>query len=142
MNVWAGPHTLLAGDIIADGEGLSVTIRSAKTRSRAHPIAFHIPRGTDRLTCPLEAWVRYNHLTRPLAFGPAFIHPSRLPLTGRQVVAIIRLALKDQTDIHPFTVSMHSLRRGAVQTSVDQGVPLDNIKTRGTWAPFYNQNER
>lgn len=134
MNVWAGPHTLLAGDITPDEEGLAVTIRSTKTRSRAHPITFKIPRGTDLLTCPVQAWVQYKHFIRPVAFGPAFVHATGLPLTGRQLVALIRLALKHQPDIDPSSVSMHSLRRGATQTSVDRRVPLDTIKIRGTWA--------
>lgn len=134
MNVWAGPHTLLAGDIVFEGNGLLITIRSTKTRSKDRLIAFSIPRGDNPLTCPVQAWMYYKRLVSPLPFGPAFIHANRLPLTGRQVVAIMRLALKGQTDIDPSRVSMHSLRRGATQTSIDRGVPLDDIRIRGTWA--------
>lgn len=134
MLAWAGPHTLLAGDIKHEPDALVVIIRSTKTRSRSQPLAFKLPRGESELTCPLIAWRRYQAALQPYIFGPAFTHSNGLPVTSRQVVAIMRLALRQETDIDPGRVSLHSLRRGATQTSVNLGVPIESIKTQGTWA--------
>lgn len=134
MLAGAGPHTLLAGDIRSELDGLTIIIRSTKTRSTAKPIAFKIPREENSLLCPLQAWSRYSRSVQPWPLGPAFLHPNHLPLTGRQVVSFMHLALQREPDIDTRRVSLHSLRRGATQTSVDLGIPLDTIKTRGTWA--------
>lgn len=134
MNDWLGPHTLLAKDIALQQGTLTITIRSTKTRSKANPIAFEIQEGSDPLVCPLLAWARYQRLVRPSPWAPAFVHADGFPLTSKQLVAIMRLALRHRTDLDPRRVTMHSLRRGATHASVEKGVPLDTIKTRGTWA--------
>lgn len=125
---------MMAGDISTESDGLLVVIRSTKTRAKLKPIAFKIPPRLNPITCPVLAWKTYKGRINPWAYGPAFIHSNRLPVTGRQVVAIMRLALRLETDIDHNAVSLHSLRRGATQTSVDLGVPIQTIKTRGTWS--------
>lgn len=130
---WGGPHTLLAGDIALRRDGLEVYIRSTKTKSASQAFAFLIPPGEDISTCPVRAWRFYFNMVRPWALGPAFIHMHGLPLTSPQVVKIMRLALKDHSDIEAGRVSMHSLRRGATQAAVEQGIPLQEIQARGTW---------
>lgn len=130
---WGGPHTLLAGDITIKGLHLSVFIRSTKTRSGPTGLSFDIPPSQDHRFCPVATWRRYIAIVRPWALGPAFIHLNRIPVTPREVVALMRLALKNQPDITPTSVSMHSLRRGATHTAVEQGIPLEEIKRRGTW---------
>lgn len=134
MSAWAGPHSLLVGDIRLDQHELLVVIRSTKTRTRSQPLVFKIPKGRNERFCPWLAWKHYYSTIRPYAFGPAFLHSNGLPVTGRQVTAVMRLALSQETDIDSTRVSLHSLRRGATQTSIDLGVPLESIKTRGTWA--------
>lgn len=137
---WQGPHTLLAGDIRVQDGTLSIFIRSTKTRSKNQPLVFTISQANDPLVCPVRAWIRYNRIVEPWALGPAFLHANNLPITSRQVTAIMRLALKHQTDINAARVSLHSLRRGATQTSVDMDIPLETIKTRGTWASHSGMN--
>lgn len=134
MSAWAGPHTLLTGDIRDDNDHLLVIIRSTKTRAGAQAFAFKIPQDSDTLVCPLSAWRRYQHVARPWALGPAFLHANNLPVTGRQVVVLMRLALRHETDIDPRRVTIHSLRRGATHTSVQLGIPIETIETRGTWS--------
>lgn len=133
MSQWGRPHTLLAGDIKLTSSGMSVFIRSTKTRSGPVGLTFDIPQSPGSFVCPVAAWRRYVTFTRPWALGPAFVHINRLPITPRQVVALMRLALRHAMDIDPGSVSMHSLRRGATHTVVEKGLPIEDIKARGTW---------
>lgn len=133
MLEWGGPHTLLAKDIRETASGLQVFIRSTKTRSAPQGTTFFVPEVPGSHLCPLQAWTYYKARVRPWALGPAFLHMNRLPITSSQVVKLMRLALKDHTDIIPERVSMHSIRRGATQAAVDQGVPLTEIQATGTW---------
>lgn len=89
MAAWAGPHSLLAGDIRPKEDPLTVLIRSTKTLDRSQPINFTIPKAEDPSLCPLLAWNRYYRIIQPWALGPAFIHANNLPITSRQVTAII-----------------------------------------------------
>lgn len=130
---WGGPHTLTAGDISIKDGGLEVFIRSTKTRSISQGLKFFVPKETSRELCPAQAWVTYKNSVRPWAFGPAFIHNNRQPLTSVQLVKLMRLALKDCPDLITAKISMHSIRRGAAQAAADQGVPLNDILARGTW---------
>lgn len=134
MQQWGGPHTLQASDVTVNEKGLSIFIRSTKTRSDPAGLTFNINRLADQEVCPVRAWQRYKLAVRPWAFGPAFIHMNRLPLTPAQLVKLMRLALRYFSDLPPERVSMHSLRRGATQAAVDQGIPLDVVRARGTWA--------
>lgn len=133
MTLWGGPHTLLAGDISISTEGLLVFIRSTKTRSTSQGLTFKIPPSQEPSLCPVAAWRHYVNVVNPWVLGPAFIHSSGFPVTPRQVVGLMRLALQGATDICPSQISMHSLRRGAVHTAVQKGIPIQEIKTRGTW---------
>lgn len=133
MLEWGGPHTLLASEITLTGEGLSIFIHSTKTRSDPAGLYFNIHRSSNLELCPVAAWIRYKEVVKPWALGPAFIHSNRLPLTPAQLVKLMRLALKGCTDINPQRVSMHSLRRGGTQSAVDQGLPVDLVRARGTW---------
>lgn len=133
MTQWGGPHTLLAGDVSLSSAGLRVLIRSTKTRTRREGVIFHIPTSGDHNFCPVIAWQRYASLLNPWPLGPAFIHANRLPVTSGQVVAMMRLALENAQDIQADKISMHSLRRGAVHTAAEKGIPLQEIRARGTW---------
>lgn len=133
MLEWGGPHTLIAADITSSTAGLQVFIRSTKTRSDPLGLTFFIPRSAPPDFCPVASWDHYRQRVRPWALGPAFIHMNRLPITSTQVVQIMRAALASHQDIPAQRVSMHSLRRGATQAAVDQGLPLQEIKNRGTW---------
>lgn len=130
---WGGPHTLMASDVKVEPNHLLVYISSTKTRPKSKGFVFKIEPSQDPQFCPRAAWISYKNVIRPWALGPAFIHANGLPLIGSQVVAMMRLALQHETDIEPERVSMHSLRRGATQTSVDIGIPYETIKSRGTW---------
>lgn len=133
MLEWGGPHTLLAGEIRELQDGLQVHIRSTKTRSDPLGLNFIIPRSSDPVVCPVLAWSTYRAAIRPWALGPAFVHRDRRPITSSQVVKVMRLILRNHTDIAPGRISMHSLRRGATHAAIDQDVPLQDILVRGTW---------
>lgn len=133
MLEWGGPHTLLASEVTSTPDGLRVFIRSTKTRSGPLGLSFIIPRASDPAFCPVTAWNDYVAVVRPWGLGPAFIHNNRAPLTANQVVKLMRLFLQDHTDITPGKISMHSLRRGATHAALEQGIPLHDVITRGTW---------
>lgn len=133
MLEWGGPHTLLAIDIKESDQGLSIFIRSTKTRSPNSSFSFTIPPGEDSRYCPVAAWRYYKSAIRPWPFGPAFLNYNNLPLTPRQLVGLMCIALDGHTDVTPAQVTMHSLRRGATHEAVDQGIPIETIQRRGTW---------
>lgn len=106
IQAWGGPHTLLAHDICTSEEGLSVFIRSTKTRPGSVGLSFVIPRSAQPKYCPVSAWQTYKNSVNPLMLGPAFVHKNGLPITPRQVVTCMRLALSNQPDIPTSQVSM------------------------------------
>lgn len=133
MSSWGGPHTITPLDLKVSDAGLQVTIRSTKTKSSPTPVSTILPWQEDPLLCPVSAWLKYQHRVKPWILGPAFLCDSGLPLTSRHLVGFMRLALRGCKDIDPANVSMHSLRRGAVQTAVASGTELSNIKQMGMW---------
>lgn len=133
MSTWGGAHTLYARDLSLSDSGLEITVRSTKTKFDASPLSSTIPWSADSHLCPALAWFKYVSKIQPWPLGPAFLTDDRVPLTARHVVGFMRLALRDSKDIDPAKVSLHSLRRGATQSAVQQGVSLDLIKHRGMW---------
>lgn len=133
MCEWGGPHTLLARDVLITPTGLSILIRSTKTRPVSSPVSFELPSSADPAYCPVAAWSSYKASVNPWALGPAFVLRDGRPLTARQVTGIMRLALSNELDVSPAQVSLHSLRRGATHTALETGVSLETVMTRGTW---------
>lgn len=110
MLEWGGPHTLLAIDLKLSGDSLSVFIRSTKTRSDPKGSFFTIQAAQHPRYCPVSAWRLYKAVVNPWPLGPTFVDSKGLPLTPRQLVGLMRLALEDHNDISAGEVSMHSLR--------------------------------
>lgn len=133
VSVWGGPHTLTARDLKLTDQGLSISVTSTKTKADPSPVTTLIPWQQDAEMCPAAAWFRYATQVGPSIVGPAFITNSGLPLTPRIVVGLMRIALSRCSDIDASRVSMHSLRRGAVQSAVAAGVDLNRVKERGMW---------
>lgn len=133
MSTWGGPHTLSARDFELSDAGLSVTVHSTKTKTSSSPVTTIIPWEEDPTMCAPAAWHRYISTIRPPVLGPAFLTDNGLPLTPTVLVGIMRLALRKYKDLDPARVSMHSLRRGAAQSALTHGVPLNSIKERGMW---------
>lgn len=133
MSSWGGPHTISAHDITVSDEGLHITIRSTKTKSDASTVITVIPWQDDPQICPASSWMRYHHQVKPWTLGPAFLLNTGRPLTPRHLVGFMRLALRDCRDINTSRVSMHSLRRGAVQAAAAAGFNIDQIKNFRMW---------
>lgn len=131
--VWGGPHTLLARDLVIKDNSLMVSVLSTKTKSNNQPESFVLESETDHRLCPVALWRRYLNIIKPSLLGPAFLTDSKLPLTPRHIVGVMRAALASSKDIDPGKVSMHSIRRGAAQDAADRGVPLSHIQTLGLW---------
>lgn len=130
---WGGAHTLSVRDLTLSDDGLEISVRSTKTKSDPAPVKTLIPWGSDPVTCPALSWFKYLNKINPWTLGPAFLTDQGLPLTARHVTGFMRLALKECENITPSRISLHSLRRGAVQSAVRQGLPHQVIKERGMW---------
>lgn len=133
VQAWGGPHTLLAHQITSSHNRLTVYINSTKTRQKGSGVSFSIPFSSPSRYCPVHTWLAYKDSVNPWPLGPAFVHQNGLPITPREVVGCMRIALQHQTDISASHVSMHSLRRGATHAAVNQGISIETIKARGTW---------
>lgn len=133
MRVWGGPHTLLARNVIVTDKGLLLTIDSTKTKWDNSASEILLPPEPNSRVCPVALWTHYYRTVKPWYLGPAFLTDSHLPLTARHVVTVMRAALSSAKDIDSGKLSMHSLRRGAVQEAVLNDVPLDQIKEAGMW---------
>lgn len=132
-SAWGGPHTIMARDLQVLDAGLSVSVRTTKTKTDPTPITTILPWSRDPLFCPVTTWLNYVSHIKPWALGPAFLTNERLPLTSRHLVGLMRLALKDCPDIQHGRVTLHSLRRGAVQEAAKLGLHKDQIKEKGMW---------
>lgn len=133
MSTWGGPHTLAARDLTLTERGLDVTVHSTKTKSDPRPTKTTIPWSDDSHLCPTLAWFKYASKIQPWALGPAFLTDQRVPLTARHVVGFMRLALRDNKDLDPTRISLHSLRRGATQEAAQHGMSLNALKEHGMW---------
>lgn len=131
--VWGGPHTLLARDIVLCDGYLEISICSTKTKWDNHPEVFTIMERPGHRLCPVALWSSYLRKVRPWLLGPAFLTDNLLPLTARHVVIVMRAALAHAKDLDPGNVSLHSLRRGAAQNAAEQGSSLSHIKSLGLW---------
>lgn len=133
MQVWGGPHTLLARDLMISNNQLLVSISSTKTKWDNRPETFVLDREQDQRICPVALWAEYSSVFRRAIFGPAFLTNEHLPFTAHHVVGTMRAALASLPDIDQGRLSLHSLRRGAAQDAVDKGAGIQEIKTLGLW---------
>lgn len=130
---WGGRHTLMAKDVISDGDSIYVLVRSTKTRRSGQPHVIPVYRNLNPTLCPVLAWRRYCDILHPCPLGPAFMADPSTPLTPAHVVPLIRKALKDVGSPKATKVSFHSLRRGAAQAAAAAGASTQDIMYHGTW---------
>lgn len=131
--VWAGPHSLLAKHVRVSDLGLHVSVHTTKTKLDRKPVTAVLPWNNDPVYCPVQAWLRYATARRPCPIGPAFVTDNHLPLTPRHIIGIMKLALQNIPGINAEKITMHSLRRGAVQDAKRAGVPVEQLMVRGMW---------
>lgn len=129
---WEGPHSLLARDFFVTSRGLMVVIKSTKSRNK--PYAITLPRSEDQRICPVHAWEVYRNIVNPHSSGPAFLLNDRSPVTSKIVVSFMRAALSHVSHPKAKSVTMHSLRRGAVKDAQDSGTSVREIMELGAWS--------
>lgn len=132
QGIWGGPHTLLSRNVFLAPKGLIVVIESTKTRTK--PYAINIPYESDQLLCPVRAWIRYKSVINPPPGGPAFILANRTAVTSALVLSFIKAALSNDIGRDLSLITMHSLRRGAVQNAQTQGLSQEQIMELGAWS--------
>lgn len=129
---WAGPHTLLRRHVQEINGGLKITILSTKTR--ATPYSQFVPTNNSARLCPVLAWNKYVREVDPNPNGPAFVVNNVQTLPPILVVDTMRQALQSSPNVDVENISVHSLRRGAVQSAESSGCKLQDIMKRGAWA--------
>lgn len=127
-----GYHTLLTKHVLDSGNSLHVTIVSTKTRSLPYVVVVPSLPGSE--LCPVRAWRAYVTRVNPPLNAPAFMINHGSPLSSSLVVRIMRDALSGFPDIELSAITMHSLRRGAVQQADSEGAELSQIMNRGGWS--------
>lgn len=93
VNVWIGPHTLLASDIIHSIDGLTILLRSTKTLKSYKPTVINVSRVSDTRYCPVAAWNLYKSRCNPCPIGPAFMVNDKIPLTSKPIVTVLNQVL-------------------------------------------------
>lgn len=129
---WGGPHTLLTRNVLETDKGLVIVICS--TKSKTKPYTVNIPRLANQELCPTVAWNRYVRAISPPSTGPAFVLANKMPLAPKTVVAFMQAALARDPSRDVSYITMHSLRRGAVQDADRAGISHKVIMSRGGWS--------
>lgn len=132
QGIWGGAHTLLTKDIFLAPNGLIVVIASTKTRNK--PYAIKIPYHDSEVICPVRSWIRYKSLVNPPLGGPAFVLSNRTAVTSKLVLSFIKQALSVDPMRDLSLITMHSLRRGAVQNAEQEGLSHKQIMSLGAWS--------
>ena len=114
-------------------KALLVQVRSTKTCTRSSPpILFRLPRLKNSLCCPVRAWHKYLSLQLPKVQGPALLLPTGDPLTARHLTSCLHTAATSCLS-RASKITLHSLRRGAVQACQSSGLRLPVLAAAGTW---------
>lgn len=130
--IWKGNHTLLASDIIPNGDDLIVYLRSSKTFNAKNPKVVCVKKVGNSNYCPVVSWHMYKSRVNPCPIGPAFMVDDYTPLVSRHVVDVLNCALRPSLPLNA-RVSMHSLRRGGTQTAALAGASNEHLMLHGTW---------
>lgn len=128
-----GPHVLRFADVRLRRKELLVTLRSSKTRFQsAVPLVYRLPASTNPICCPVRAWRLYINTVDLSPRDPALLLPTRVPLSVRALLTTLRAAAVAVSGSHN-RITLHSLRRGAVQACQQAHLPLPGIMAAGTW---------
>ena len=126
------------GDVHRSPVGLALAVKWTKTlQSSMSPVYIPLPSIPGSPLCPVRAYnAMVTRVPTPSPQAPLFLMPSQ---SGRlTVVSISQLRssfnhLISQLHLPPKNFSLHSLRRGGATLAFQSGVPLDLIKSHGTW---------
>lgn len=133
ISEWGGPHTIAVDDVIIVPHGLTIRIRSSKTRKNLKPVFLNVYPVSQTQLCPVHSGKVYLYTVKPAPRGPAFMLDPFTPLTSKFLVTIMRDALDASGCKDSHRVSMHSLRRGAAQAAQRGGASRQSLKDHGTW---------
>ena len=117
-------------DDIQNPRVVSVRIKQSKTDPFRHGTSIVLSR-TDLPLCPVAALLAYLVVRGGDRDGPLFLFRGQ-PLTRPRLVSELRKALA-LAGLKPEKYAGHSFRFGAATTAAACGVPVDVIKTLGTW---------
>ena len=131
-------HTLRA-DVHTSLHGLALQLKWTKTQQGSHhPIVIPLPLIQGSPLCPTRA---YKHMCTVFpASGTSTPLLIYRPKGGSNQVVTTRMLAKQflqftkRLQLPPATFSLHSLRKGGATYCHSLGIPIDQIKSHGTWA--------
>jgi hypothetical protein len=129
----------LRSDVSTSTQGLIIRLKWTKTYQGAHhPILIPLPRIRGSQLCPTLA---FQHMCTALPSTahntPLLIYHSKGP---QYTIVTTRMLAKQfnqlihRLNLPPSTYTLHSLRKGGATLCHSLGVPLDLIKSHGTWS--------
>jgi hypothetical protein len=132
-------HVTPSGQIYKHHVGLLLKLKWSKTHQGAHPeIHIPLPRIQGSRLCPTRAFQRMCAVfpttspTMPLLVHGALGQPPTL-VTTRMLAKLLR-RLICQLRLPPSQYTLHSLRQGGATYCHSLGIPVEQIKSHGTWA--------
>lgn len=127
-------HTMTASDITTSELGLTVTVKTTKTRWRSgQSYQILVPASPHSQYCPLQAWQAYISYQHPHPLGPAFLVRGGAPLLPAALLGALKMALAATGVTNPAAYTLHSLRRGGAQACAQAGGSLKDIMEMGSW---------
>lgn len=127
---------LCRGDILVSNPGLQVIIKWSKTLQSRHSYnTIPIGKLANSVMCPVQAVLSYVHETPALPNDPMFIvyHNSRKVIIGEKHVRIALTTVLKAIGLDPKSYSFHTFRRSGATLAYQLGVPIEHIKSHGTW---------
>ena len=128
-------HLLTRGDVSKGPAGLTVRVRSTKTRLVGQgPVTLLIAPAPGSPVCPVAActWA-WGAVPAPDQ-APLFLLPSSgATLTAPALLVMLRAALTVLGHARPLDVTLHSLRRTGALLAAARGCPDAEVMAHGTW---------
>jgi hypothetical protein len=126
-------------DVESTPTGLRIRLKWTKTIQGAHhPIWIPLPSIKGSPLCPVKAFrLMCTVLPASAPHTPLLIcttHTNRCKVVTTRLLARQFKTLITQLRLNPKTYTLHSLRKGGASLAHSMGVPLEHIKSHGTWS--------
>ena len=135
VNTFDNTRQLARGDVIFTEDGALIIIKWSKTmKDRKNFATIAIPDLGASPLCPIKALKLMFHVFPAHEDSPLFVLPRHThlpPLTN----STARKHLKDISRVLGLTssITFHDFRRAGASWAFQQGVPIEHIRSHGTW---------
>ena len=129
----------LRSDVRVNTQGLLVRLKWTKTHQGSHkPVFISLPRIEGSILCPTRAYTQMvaaiptRSAASPLLYYNNKGQPPTIVTTRMLAHQFQQLLVRLKLPPHVYT--LHSLRKGGATLCHTMGMPLDKIKSHGTWS--------